>query len=764
MTARPPRPNHLKTRRTRFHLLAGAIVIAAPAIGHAAELAADAGAGAAAEASADSDLIVTGRRDPHIDQVQSTPASITSLSGDKLAQQGITNVRELGVIVPNLFQTRTAVSYLNTNIFIRGVGEPDAQGEPSVGIYVDGVYVPKNLGAQQELLDIDHVDVYRGPQGQAFGHSAAAGALAISTIVPDDTPRLKIQAGYGIYNDARGGIAASGPIGGDFFAGVAASYHRRDGLNHNVTLDRDTNNIDYLAGRTKLRYAPDDRFDITLALSGVRDRSTARGVQNLLFGDRDAHNQIFPSNRYDQLAATLTANVAIGERLKLQSITAAYGFNQTAFFDNTGDFYGRGSQWVHYEDRTYQQELRLLGDYGKIDFVAGLYAYREEWFTNRRANTAANATSVVANIRYRPVYSLIQQDTDNLAGYGEIHVAATDRLKLTAGLRYNWEKHFNDNQLYNLVAAAPFQSNTTNFLAVLLGPPQALVWSANVKQSWNTWSPKASVDFTWAPGILQYATVSRGTKSAGFDYRAQTPTAAGVLQAQLPYNPEKVTNYEGGFKTEWLNGRLRANLSAFYIDFKDIQLTTTDPATTISRRFNAGKGSTKGVEFEGTAIPVDGLQFDANASWLRAKLDKFYGNATATTYPNGLVLRTSPFKGATLPYSPKFQGRFAGTWKLPIAVPGALTLQGAVSYQTAAFTDTTNNANVRLPRQTYVDGQIGYATEGQHWSIALAVKNLLNEHYALPPGYTPQADGSAIYRSTNYNDPRTVLLTLTYTR
>jgi iron complex outermembrane receptor protein len=752
-------------RTIRAYLLTTTFLLGHAGLAHAAAAAPVDPAAAPAEAEADAQIVVTGKRDPHLEDVQATPASITALSGDKLVQQGITNIRELGVIVPNLYQTRTAVSYLNTNIFIRGVGESDAQGEPSVGIYVDGIYVPKNLGAQQELLDIDQIDIYRGPQGQAFGHSAAAGALVINTVTPDDTPRLKIQAAYGNYNDARFGIAASGPIGGDFYSGVAFSYHRRDGLNRNVTLNRETNTIDYLAGRTKLRYAPSDRFDVTLALSGVRDRSTARGVQNLLFNDRSAHSQVFPANRYDQLAATLTANLVLNDHLKLRSISGAYGFNQSVFFDNTGDFYGRGAQWVRYEDRTYQEELQLIGDYGPFDFVGGLYVYREEWFTNRRANTAANATNVAADIRYRPVYSLIQQNTDNVAGYAEAHYALTDRLRLTAGLRYNWEKHFNDNHLFNLVATAPFQSNTANFLDVLFAAPQAQVWSADVRKSWDSWSPKGSIDFKWTPDIIQYATISQGTKSAGFDYRAQTPTAIGLLQAQLPYDPETVTNYETGLKTDFLNGRIRANVSAFYIRFDDIQLTTTDPATTVSRRFNAGRGSTRGVEFEGTVIPVKGLQFDANGSYLKARLDRFLGNAPSiTTLPDGRTLRSGPFQGAVLPYSPKWQGRLAATWQIPIETRGQWTLQGAVSYQGSSFTDTTNNFSVKLPQQTYLDGQFGYTTEGGHWSATVSAKNLTNKHYALPPGYTPATNGTAIYRATNYNDPRTLLFTVTYKR
>ncbi|WP_426168929.1 TonB-dependent receptor plug domain-containing protein [Sandarakinorhabdus sp. DWP1-3-1] len=130
-----------------------------------------------AEAAGVDELVVTGRRDSRDEAVQRTPIAITSLSGLKLEQQGITSVRELGNIAPNLFQSRVAVSYLNTQLFIRGVGEPDAQGEPSVAVYIDGVYLPKNVGLNQELLDIERVEVLRGPQGQNGGHAARRRAV-----------------------------------------------------------------------------------------------------------------------------------------------------------------------------------------------------------------------------------------------------------------------------------------------------------------------------------------------------------------------------------------------------------------------------------------------------------------------------------------------------------------------------------------------------------------------------------------------------------
>ncbi|HEX7873232.1 MAG TPA: TonB-dependent receptor [Sphingobium sp.] len=772
-------PDH-RTLFSSFLLSASALALASPAhaISEANADDADASAGAAAaDDSSNTDLIVIGRPNERVQEVQATPISITSLSGDKLNQQGITNVRELGNIVPNLFQPRTAVSYLNSSFFLRGVGESDAQGEPSVAVYVDGIYVPKNLGSQQELLDIERVEVFRGPQGQAFGHSAAGGAILITTNVPGETPVLKAQLGYGTYNDTRAGIAVSGPLANGVYGGLSLSYHYRDGFDRNVTVGRDVNTIDYLAGRTKLRFVPNDKLDILFTVAGVRDRSTARGVQNLLFNDQEAHNQIFPYNQYEQWSGNVEIKYQINDQLRLRSLSGLYGFNQTAFFDNTGDYYGRGSQWVRYEDRTYQEELQLIGNFGWLDVTTGAYFYREEWFTNRRANTARTPnTSVTANIRYTPVYSAIQQNTENIALYGEAKLHPTDALTLTGGLRYNSEKHTQDNRLSYLSGAADRTSNAANFLEVIYSDPKESAWTEGPAlgvKSWDTWSPKFAIDYRWSPAVLTYASYSQGTKSAGFDYRAQTPGSNGYKQAVNPYNPERVTNYEVGIKTEWLGGRLRANLTGFYIDFKDVQITTTDPVLGISRRFNAGQASTRGLEFEATAIPVDGLQFDLNVSYLDARLDSFGGVVSKTTYaanaanpyfPSGFTINNSPFAGATLPNSPEWQGRVASTWKVPVNLPGALVLQGDVNYQSSTYTDANNNFSALLPTQTYVNAQVSYTTEDQHWTGSISARNLANVRYAQGQGYTPDAAGLPVYRSTNYNDPLTVLFTITYKR
>lgn len=695
--------------------------------------------------------------------VQAAPSAVTSFSGAKLEEQNVTNVRDLAGVVPNLYQPRTAVSYLNSSFFIRGIGEPDAQGEPSVAVYIDDLYQPKNLGVNQELLDIERVDIWRGPQGQAFGHSAIAGAIRLQTTLPSERYTLRAAASYGNYNDVRLGVATSGPLGGDWFGSLAVSRHLRDGFDQNVTVDRDVNDINYGAARGKLRWRPSADLDVVFSLGGVRDTSSARGVQNLSYGDDDVHNQLYPQQSFNNHAASATVNWQIQPGLRFRSVTGASGFQQTVMFDNTGDYYGRGSQWVNYKDRSYSQEFQLLGETPRLEYVTGLYLYREHWFTNRRANTAASANTTPS---YRPVYSLIDQDTNNVAVYGEGKYKVTPELTATLGLRYNWELHTQDNQLYDLASG---NVNAANFLNALYGPPLNLLWNAQGKKTWSTWSPRVSLDYKWQPSLLQYVTYSEGTKSGGYDYRAQTRTSAGLAQASLPFNPEVSHNLETGIKADWWDGRLRTNLSAFYTKFSDIQITTTDPTQTpaITRRYNAGEGSTRGIELEGSLKADERLNIDFSGGWLRARLDKFSGpiyQPVLTNALTGLYLRAGPYAGATLPNAPKWTARVAATWRLPVGGPGTWTLHSNLSYQSESYTDTTNNDTVKLPAQTYWNGSISYAPEASKWTITLAGQNLANKRYKLGQGYTAASNvaNTAIYRTTNYNDPRTVTLGFRY--
>ncbi|MFT3968071.1 MAG: TonB-dependent receptor, partial [Sphingobium sp.] len=333
-----------------------------------------------------------------------------------------------------------------------------------------------------------------------------------------------------------------------------------------------------------------------------------------------------------------------------------------------------------------------------------------------------------------------------------------------------------NNQLYNLSATT---ATASNFYQVLFSDPTSLIWTVNPHKSWTTWQPRVSVDYKFTPDFTGYATISRGTKSAGYEFRAQTATAAGGRQAELPFNPEIVTNYEIGVKTKWLDGRVTANLTGFYLTFDDIQITTTDsvtdPTNPLTRRFNAGKGSSRGIEFEGQFVPVDGLVFDVNGAFLEAQLDEYIGAANVPTvippniyYPNGASINSQPFVGAALANAPKWQGRASVTWDLPVAISGNIVLNADVNYQSSSYTSGNNAITSRLPEQTFVNARLSYTTEDGRWTAALSARNLFDKQYAMGSGYTIDGNSGTArlpaWRAANLTDPRTVLFTVTFRR
>lgn len=414
--------------------------------------------------------------------------------------------------------------------------------------------------------------------------------------------------------------------------------------------------------------------------------------------------------------------------------------------------------------------------FGKFagEFVDGLEAgfrnekHRKQWRSTLETHAAGLGDLPLAGISTDDVFAVLRP-------YGEGKFQPAPALTLTAGLRLNYEWHQNDNQLYNLSATT---ANADNFYSVLFSNPTTLIWTVKPSKSWTTWQPRFSIDYKITPDVIAYGTFSRGTKSAGYEFRAQTPTAAGARQALLPIDPEKVTNYEVGLKTKWLEGRITANVTAFYLTFDDVQITTTDSnppngSSPITRRFNAGNASSRGIEFEGQFVPAEGLVFDVSGTWLKTRLDKYIGGANIpmiipanASFPAGAAINSNPFVGAVLAYAPEWKGRAAVTWNLPLGISSALVFNADVNYQSKSYSNGNNAITSTLPEQTLVNARLSYTTEDKRWSVALSARNLFDKQYAYNPGYAIDGNSGAArlpaYRTANFNDPRTVLLTVTF--
>lgn len=699
------------------------------------------------------------------DRLQHAAASASLLSAEKLDRLAITTTRQITGLTPNLYQPRATVGYSNSNYFIRGIGELDAQGEPSVGTYIDGVYLPRTIGTMQELLDLDGIQVDRGPVGFTTGHQAEGGAVRISTTVPDNRTRFIAETGYGTYNEWNAGFAASGPVVTDkVYASLAVEHHARDGFDRNYTLDRLENDIDYTQARGKLRFTPNDRLDITLAFDGTSDGSTNRGYGNLLRPYRyGLYSAVYPKNNYSEVGFTGTVSYQLNEHLALRSITSVRGYDDTGYYDNTADPYARTSQLLHYTERSYSQDSSLQGNWGRFSFTTGAYFFYEDWYTARRANNVfGSQTNDVAKMRFQPVNALIDQQTQNWALYGLGQYRITPTLTASIGLRWNWEQHSNSETLSSLGPSAGYVSNQANDLGAFFNAPSGAVdWRASARQSWTQLLPKGSLQWQLRPGVMPYVTISQGGKSAGYDYRAQTPGAPGRQQALLPYGPETVTTYELGVKSEPIPHRLTLNGPLFYNDFTDLQITTLDPSSGLSHRYNAGNAHSLGAEVEAAVHVSPGWEIDATGSYLYSELDSFKGVFSRVVYASGLALNNTPHAGERLPYLPRFQGDLSTSYELPIPVPGKVRIGGDISFQSPVFLDALDNTQTRLPDQTYVNALIGWISPHRRWTVTLAAKNLLDRRYPQSLSFL-QGGGVPVLYPVAYADPRTVFFTLRY--
>ncbi len=702
------------------------------------------------------------------DRLQHTAASVSELSAEKLSRLAVTTTRQITGLTPNLYQPRATVGYSNSNYFIRGIGELDPQGEPSVGTYIDGVYLPRTIGTMQELMDIDSIQVDRGPVGFTTGHQAEGGAVRINTVVPGDAKHFTAQAGYGSYNEWIAGFAASGPLVTDrVYASLAVSHHARNGLDRNYTLDALENDIDYTQARGKLRFTPNDRLDITLAVDGTSDGSTNRGYGNLLNPYRTGlFSSVYPKNNYSELGFTGTIDDRLTDHLTLHAVTGLRGYDDTGYYDNTGDVYARTSQLLHYRDRAYSEDAHLTGQWSRLSLTAGAYFMYEDWYTARRANNIfGTPTNAPASIRLQPVQALIDQQTQNWAVYGLAQYRITPTLTASAGLRWNWEQHSNSETLSSLGPVAGYTTGAGNDLNALFNaPPGAVDWRASARQSWSQLLPKGSLEWRLLPRLMPYATISQGGKSAGYDYRAQTPTAAGRQQALLPYGPETVTTYELGAKTEPLAQRLTINGALFYNSFDNLQITTLDPSSGISRRYNAGNAHSLGAELETSWHVTHDWQVDATGSYLYGELDSFKGVFSRSVYQTGLALNNTPHAGERLPYAPRFQADLSTSYTLPriAGLPGRLRVAGDVSFQSPVFLDALDNSQTRLPDQTYLNALLSWTSPQERWTATLSGKNLADRRFPQTLSLI-QGNGVPVLYSAAFADPRTIFLSLRYT-
>ena len=720
----------------KLQVLAAASLAALMAAGGAqAQRSPNAGAAPSVE-----EIVVTAQK--RSENLQEVPIAVTALTAEALQNKRVANLIGLSGLAPAL-QIKTDDNAANPRIFIRGVGVNDFNPSTAsaVGIYIDGVYVASPLAQLASFYDLQQVEVLRGPQGTLFGRNTTGGAINVTTRKPSNSFEADAALEYGRFNSVNVQAGVGGPIVADKLSfRLAGIYAKDDGY----TLDRISgqrgNDQDRYGIRAALRLELGGKFtdDLTVSLNQSRGGSILAYNRSLVaqtpeaslpfndsLGYAPCKPAFYTSGQCTNILgyANTSKNLYQGDYQFLgRDIVKLFGVSNTINYDLgpatlvSVSSYQRAARNDQEEtdanpipiitasyiarQETASQELRLQSN-GKtrLRYVAGLY-YAHDYLNN---NSQYNILAALRNPTPAnpsgadPANSIglfgwpLQQSTDSYAIFGQVDYDLTDRLTLTGGLRYSV-----DSKKFHYFSEAENGAFP--------------IFDFNGKKDFSSVSGRVGVQYRPSDDVNLYATYNRGTKSGGF-FSGQTTQAADLG----PYRDEKVDAYEVGAKTELLDHRLRANFSAFYYDYKDLQVYTTVQRGLITVQLftNASAAQIYGGEAELQATPMRGLDLSLGASLLSAEYKNFQSAG-------------NNYSGNTLPSAPRasLNGTAHYEHDLPI---GTFVGQVDFTYRSKIFFDTANTPRLSDPARTFVNAQLGWRLDGGRYEVGLWGRNLFNE-------------------------------------
>jgi len=629
------------------------------------------------------DIIVTARRTA--ENLQDVPASVSAFTPETLERLNIAEPAGLQGAIPNVNIVQGRGSGNALNIYIRGVGQPDALQtfDPAIGFYVDDVYYSRIRGTQLELFDIERIEVLRGPQGTLYGKNTIGGAFRVVTQRPGQNARAAASLAFGDYGQQEGRLSGSGPINEQLAIGASVFMATRDGYVTNPLNGEDYNDRNVGAARLALAWDPSPNFSADIAVDYAEEQNalqlgqatstlTTIGLVPLrtittvpAWNFQASATPGLPnSQELSQGGVRATLAWELGDNWTVKSITAHRVLSYEDYIDIDGTTLEIGDVFVGVNQHQVSQELQSIYEGDRLTFVGGLYWLQEGVNSNQIAFADDFVTGFLGQSSFTRTIS-DELDTTSWAAFANASYALNDRLNVSAGLRYT-----NETKDY-------FRTTSTFFTTPLFNSTFAF----RVSETWDDYSPMASVDFQATDNIMLYGRVARGFKSGGFNGRANS---AGEEQ---PYAPETLLSYEIGAKTEWMDGRLIANLSVFQNTYEDFQArvgrvvtSPTQPIPAIDFAvLNAGELDIKGAELEVLFRPVAALLFDAQIGWLEAEYGEFFEQRAAVAPATGFVTLNRSWQ--TPAFSPEWTARFGAQYRFGMADGSGVTAGVTARYR-----------------------------------------------------------------------------------
>lgn len=702
------------------------------------------------------EVIVTARK--RVETVQDTPISITAFRAEDIEARQIDDVADVANFTPNLTINTSAAfsgSTATPAIFLRGVGQVDfsLNTDPGVGLYVDGVYISRSVGGLIDLVDVERIEVLRGPQGTLFGRNTIGGAVSVTTKAPSTdevSGRAKITVGSDERLQLQGAVNV--PISDTLAARVAGFYQTRDGYvdrPDGVSLGDDNS----FSTRASLGWTPTDALSVTLSGDYTREReesapfilttidpgapfagfqnaviapmadpslaapfgpmgppsacfigavnpncfnaaSVPVGQQGVNFGTEESRSDI------DVYGVSLVAEYDLTDAVTVKSITAYRDVDSFSTNEPDSAPVNVNSTRDAFAYNQFSQEVQLLGRAfeDRLDWILGGFYFTEE---------GTNANDV--NFSVISILSGGLVENQSLAAFGQATFAVTDRLEVTGGLRYTDDtREFTPNQFVTRDIATGIPEGVP-----LLPPVQAETNSDDL-------SPLLNVSYDLTNDINTYATYSQGFKSGGFTQRVFPPILPAPGQDPVEvipsFDPETVETYEVGFKSRLFDDRVQLNAAAFTTDFQDTQINVQVGIAPTTQ--NAAEATIRGFEIEGQAALNERFRLSIATGYIDAEYDEL----DATVDPR-ITLDTR------LPGTSEWTTSGGAAYTHPLDDLGQLTARADFSYRSEFFFDANNE--VGEDGYTLVNVSLSWEDNEGLWGASVFGTNITDSVYGV---------------------------------
>ncbi len=712
------------------------------------------------------EIVVVARR--REESIQDVPVAISAFTGTQLEKAGIEMVSQLAEIVPNMvFHTGAPIggSTSTGSLYIRGVGSNEVSmgTEPGVGLYVDDVYLARSVGSVLELVDIESVQVLRGPQGALFGRNSVGGAILLNTRRPADEFGGTVELTAGTDDRMEIRAALDVPLNESVRTRLSMLAGERDGYVNNLDGGDNLGDKRRVAGRGVLEWDAADNVMVTVTADATRERgsaipsvllglvpvipgtSTPSQIQELAnlnmncggasvlgnsgnpacidqqyirgpfdgFGGYVSPHPIFDSqgskpyankSYLDVWGVSMKLAWEMNESLTMNSITAWREVD--AFWPSNSDHSPNpGAETKNdYKQEQFSQEFQLLGSAldGRMDWITGLYYFKEK-------GENLNVVHFPAVI-FR---SGGKFETESLAVFAQGSYKLTDALEWTVGMRYTTEDKKYDTASFQQIIGVlvdPFSQTYLDFRA----NPIPFVFGPTPDLDFDEFTPSTTLAWHVGAQTMIYASYAEGYKSGGYEQRLAPGTP--VVPS---FDPEYSKVYELGLKTTLADGRLGFSGAIFTNDYSGMQISVTDGvAPTLT---NAGDATINGVELELDWKPLQQTLVSASVGWLDASYDRLSQRALAS----GVSL------GNDLPNVSEWQLAASLSYDFELQGNGTLTPRVDWSWRSEYSVDSANTPLLTQPDFHLINASITWTSPDQRWATILTARNITDEAYLV---------------------------------